>query len=102
MLDKIKVFFQAIKSFFQVKRNIILVALTVLIASTVGIYVYLNKETDQLKVIPKDAHAVLVIDLPSLIKKGDLKAISESKDFKKLIKILRMNQKIMMMIQNLK
>ena len=83
MLDKLKGFFQATKSFFQVKRNVILVSTTILIASIVGTYVYINKKTDQLKVIPKDAHAVLIIDLPSLIKKGDLKAISETKDFKK-------------------
>ena len=56
MLDKLKGFFQATKSFFQVKRNVILISTTILIASIVGTYVYINKKTDQLKVIPKDAH----------------------------------------------
>ena len=93
MLDKLKGFFQATKSFFQVKRNVILVSTTILIASIVGTYVYINKKTDQLKVIPKDAHAVLIIDLPSLIKKGDLKAISETKDFKKWKKELEEESK---------
>ena len=49
MLDKLKGFFQATKSFFQVKRNVILVSTTILIASIVAysrIYIGVHYPSD--------------------------------------------------------
>ncbi len=73
-----------IKTFFSNKKKVLILSLSTTICLSVYLYFYLIASPHNLKVIPKEARAIVVIDPISIFKKGNFYEILEIKGIKNI------------------
>ena len=73
-----------IKIFFSNKKKVLILSLSTTVCLSVYLYFYLIASPHNLKVIPKEARAIVVIDPVSIFKKGNFYEILEIKGIKNI------------------
>jgi hypothetical protein len=73
-----------IKIFFSNKKKVLILSLSTTVCLSVYLYFYLIASPHNLKVIPKEAKAIVVIDPISIFKKGNFYEILEIKGIKNI------------------
>ena len=76
--------FNKIKLFFSNKKKVLILSTFITISLTVTLYFYLTSNPKNIKVIPKGAQAVIVIDPVSILQKGNFQQILEINGIKNI------------------
>ena len=76
--------FNKVKLFFSNKKKVLILSTFITICLTVTLYFYLTSNPKNIKVIPKGAQAVIVIDPVSILQKGNFQQILEINGIKNI------------------